>query len=1026
MTTILNMFAGNVHNNEPMTNPGYSSKKSTSLTQGDKFIKYQKKIKNKSKVKESFTSNSEYSGFDSYILSDETKKLLNFSQKLTNPSAAGKISEYDKQYKSALGNLEFQETGGSLAINEYYARINPKNPYLNTNISFSDGTIAYVTNQGIVKYYPSTEIYQATAGLNGCPSSKKVKPLNIPWLSEYTSPNITIPTNPPLLTGTPMTQGQSCGYEGTNVYVNTLLNKKVTSQYQGCYADNAITPAMTYIGGTPPEPYSVTISVQNPNFDYPQITGNSFQYINSDNAEWNGSTQVPGWNFNACLINSSEAWGFPMPYPYGSQAAVIQGPAMIGQIFNMTAVGVYILSVYAIGRPSPYASNEISIWCGPSTDNVGLSDPQNYIVGSFTPNQSSWQAYNVSFNITSTGMWNIGFWGGGGAGGGGGNYQGGGGGYYSTAIQNINISMSGVTSGGGGTYTADMCKEYAENNGYQYYAIQDANTSGVGYCAVSNNLIAATQYGESTTLKSLQNVWSSNTQGQPGNIAILNTSGSLVVVNTSGTTVYSTPYDSNYPTNYLGCYADTSTRAFSNAVTNGSVVDSNGPYSWNSSVQSCQQAAQANNMSFFGLQDSNIEGEAVCFIGDGNGTQYGPATNCTQFSDGTVNGGGWSNAVYSTNPGNISYFLSVTDQGLLSICLGQNPNDNQGTIWSIQATPQDANPAYSANFSITGQNWIPSGTALAAGDFVGSPSGYCALIMQQNGNLMFAVFDMVSNCATINGSEVGNFNANAIYALSEVGNLSDIGQVAYIDQNSTLYPYDSTNVGFSTNYTKIVGFDSSGNNLPNFPVANSTLDQCKSTCDSNDECYGFSLINGSCYQKNNQMYPNTQLNINPDSTLYIRNQIPVVAPFGVQSTTSNIDSSQYMNYIQNGQTVTGNGDSINGSGGQFNLINPATSPALQSAENTMNKYATGLNGELNIFNKTDLALQKQASKNVVGVKDGLKDLKKIQKKIKNFNLSTSNILDNSDIVVLQQNYNYMFWSILAIGTVIVSMQISKF
>jgi hypothetical protein len=1013
------MFSGNINNIEQMKNINYSKKSSTSLTQGEKFMKYQKKIKHKTKTMEGFTS--DYSGFSSKSLTAETKKILDKSKLLTNAKAETAFSEYENQYNSALGNLEFQETGGSLAINDYYARINPKNPYLNTNIAFTDGTIAYVTNQGVVKMYPSSEIFIATAGMNGCPSSKNITQLKFPWVAEYNSPGITIPTKPPLITGTPMTQGQSCGHEGTNVYVNTILNPNVKTKFQGCYADNAETPAMTYVGPAPPEPFNFTAPLQNPNFDYPQIPGNTYEYIVPDSydelLEPNSTAiTVPGWFFQAVLANNSEAWGFPMPYPYGNQAAVIQNVQSISQMVNMPSIGTYTLTVYAVGRPSPNYANEIAFFCG-----AGYVEPQSAVQGAFTPGQTSWEQFSFSLDITSTGMWSFGFFGLGDGGGGGGQY-------YATAIQNISIVDSGVTSGGGGGYyTADMCKEYAIYNGYQYYAIQDANSSGVGYCAVSNDLISATQYGKSLAPTAQVDAWSSNTSGQPGNTATLNISGSLVVMNSSGTTVYSTPNNSNYPANYLGCYADDSSRTFSNALSNGQVyaADANN-YSWNYSVQTCQQAAQANNMSYFGLQDSTIEGEAVCFIGNTNGTQLGPATNCTQFSDGTVNGGSWSNAVYLTSPGNVNYFLSVSDQGVLGIYLGQNPNDNQGTIWSFSITPQDANPNYVASNGISGQNWIATGTTLAPGDFVGSPSGYCALIMQTDGNLTFTIFRMASNCATINGSEVGNLGANAIYALDETGDINGLGQVAYIDQNSTLYPYDSNNVAPLNTYTKIDNFDSSGNNLPNSPIANSTVEQCQAVCDSNDECYGFSIINGSCYPKNNQMYPNTPLTINTNSTLYMRNQSPMVAPFGVQPTATNINSNQYKNYAQNGETVSNSGASINGSGGQFNLINPAKSPALQKAEKNMNSYADGLNKKMNKFNKVDIALQNQSTINVNGIKNGLTDLKEIQKKIQNFNLSTSEILDVSDITVLQKNYNYMFWSILAIGTVIASMHVSKF
>ena len=39
--------------------------------------------------------------------------------------------------------------------------------------------------------------------------------------------------------------------------------------------------------------------------------------------------------------------------------------------------------------------------------------------------------------------------------------------------------------------------------------------------------------------------------------------------------------------------------------------------------------------------------------------------------------------------------------------------------------------------------------------------------------------------------------------------------------------------------------------------------------------------------------------------------------------------------------------------------------------------------------------------------------------------SVDNILNDSDITVLQENYAYLFWSILAVGTVLVTMNVSK-
>ena len=1012
MATLINILSGNIQDvpNKNNKENFKNNQISTSLTHGQRFVKYQKKITKKSNKKEGFTS-----------LLQQTRNILNETKPLTSTNAESSMNNYSDQYNSTISQYEYAETGGTNAINDYYARINPNNPYLNTNIRFRSGEICYVTNQGVVKLYGNPEILKATAGLNGCPSSSNMTQLNIPWNPSYNNPGTTIPTKPPLITGTPMSQAQSCGYEGTNVYVNEMVGGNVTSSYKGCFADNSSSPAMTFIGGSPPEQPPSSGQIQNPDFDYPQIAGDSYQYINSNNTTDTGTT-VPGWNFyNACLINNSTAWGYPIPYPNGNQAACIQGPTGINQFIYLSS-GSYYISFYAVGRPAPYSSNQLTVAISDSSENNWST------ISTLTPGQSEWQLYTYPFNISQSAMWVIAFQG----------FEGQERANYSTAIQHViitqsspasTVSGSSGSSGSSGTYTEETCKQQAIYEGYKYYALQNANSSGYGYCAVSNDYISSTQYGPSTTTSNVIILWQSNTSGQTGNSVTLNNSGSLVVTNTSDTTVFTTPNPNNLSPSYLGCYGDgPNPRAFSNTVYNGSVISADGPWSWNSSVQSCQQAAAANDMAYFGLQASNIEGQSVCFIGNSlsQSNTYGPANNCTTFPDGTVSGGSYSNAIYQSGFGNINYFLSVTDTGLLAIYLGQNPDDQQALIWSYQGTPRQASQIYSAANTVTGTNWISSGTTLQPGEFVGSPNGYCALIMQPTGNLEFVTFTAEPNCATVNGSQVGGIGANAIYELSEAGNIENMGQVAYIDQNSTLYPYQSNNVAQSNTYSEIKYFDSPGNILSNAPTTPLTAEQCQEFCDSNDECYGFTVANGMCYPKNNNMYPVGQLAPNFEATLYVRNQVPVVPPFGIAPNVTNINSSQFSNYVTNGETVSNDGSSINGSGGQFSLINPSTNPQLMELNNKLNTQGNVINNALNTYNNSDVMVKNQSTANIAGLHNYEKDLENLQKKIKNFDLSTENILDNSDIAVLQQNYNYMFWTILAIGTVAITMNVSKF
>ena len=83
---------------------------------------------------------------------------------------------------------------------------------------------------------------------------------------------------------------------------------------------------------------------------------------------------------------------------------------------------------------------------------------------------------------------------------------------------------------------------------------------------------------------------------------------------------------------------------------------------------------------------------------------------------------------------------------------------------------------------------------------------------------------------------------------------------------------------------------------------------------------------------------------------------------------------------------------------------------------------------INLTNKFETGsqqLEQQAETNVQGITGYVKDIKSTNDKIKHFDTNTDNILNDSDIVVLQKNYDYLFWSIIATTTVIISMNIIK-
>ena len=961
---------------------------SVSLTQGNKFHNYQNKIKkNLEKNNKLFTSEG-FSNMDELNLSkngltQQTNKAIDTNSISSQQQQI--INNLNQEYQNALIDYENLVTQISGNTNNYFNRINPNNPYLDKTVSFIGGQIAYVTAQGILKYISSKEIQKSVS----IPTT--ITPLKIPWRNSYSSPGVAIPTKPPLVSGTPIQFGQSLGNEGTNVFVDQLLSSNVSPSYLGCYASNPNNNNMTFIGGTPPPANSGKI--QNGNFSQPQISANSYEYITSDST-------VPGWYFNAILVNSSSDWGYPIPYPNGSQCLCIQTTQYVSQTIYFATGIQYTLTFAACGRnccDGSGLSNPINVQLY-TTNNKFISTIFN-----FQPPVSQWTNYSTTFTVESSanfqlffsGTWTEGD--------------------RSTAIQNIQLT-TGNTSGG--TYTYAECEETAINNGYQYFALQNVNpSSSTGYCAVSNSKPAITQYGNSMIPSQMVTLWESKTTSS-GSIATLTNVGSLSVLNSDSQTIFSTPGTNAQPSNYLGCYGDGSNRAMS--------YYNNGSQQYD--LQQCQQIAQQEGSAYFGLQNSTSGTNAQCFLSNdfSQTTKYGKATNCTKINDGSYSGSGWSNAVYNTSNPNSNYFLILQDDGNMVIYRGTSPNDNQGIIWASGTNKklQQANPQYAASNGKYGKNWISSGQTLAAGDWVGSTTGNMVLIMQSNGNLVLYTFTMKINCQKMNDGNIGGgIGANAAYNIGMTAIPGNAGKLAYIDANSEAHLYPSTNTIYSNNYTSINGINTTGNDIPNAMFTGATVESCTKACNNNSACAGFTFDTSDnyCRPKTSSMYPYGG-EVNPDlnSNLYIRIKIPKTPPIGVSQNTNNTDTVTYQNYIHGGPISKEYGlyKATSVQREQLKQMQQKINLLAKQISRLNKKFGTGVN-----------ILQNQSEKNVTGLKDYLTNLTDVNKNIINTTKQNDgnlqNILSDSDIVVLQKNYSYLVWSILAAGAVLITMNIIK-
>jgi len=872
------------------------------LNQGTNFNNYQNKIKNK--IKKNINNVNSKEGFQNFNMTNENNNthLADKSKQILSETRAGNDKSLQNEYNAVLLQYQKKLAEVSGGTTDFLDRLNPqKNQYLNTNIHFTTGHVCYVTNQGVVKWIPSGEIWDSLRNSPG----KTYTDVNIPWISEYDTPGTTIPTSPSLVSGTNMALGETCGNEGANVYVDKLITD-TTASYNGCYVNNST----TFIGGSP----SIAETfITNGNFAQSQIANNSYKYLTWD------TTTVPGWNFNCVLANNSSAWGYPIPYPNGNQCVSIQKDQELwtANWMSFSSGVTYTISFDACGRNCCDGSGVAN------PIDVGLEGKSFY---SFTPPINKWTNYSTTFTVDSQQSMRISFKGTWTAG------------DRSSAIQNIAINKGSSTSSGG-TYTYDMCKQAAIDGGYKYFGLQNVNTgTSTGYCAVSNDSVGVVQKGTANAISSGVALWDTKTNNS-GTNASLTTQGALTVYNSSGASVFNTDNSTAQPSGYVGCYLDQSVRAMANLQ--GTNMD----------YASCKQKATDTGNSYFGLQNSTSGKNAECWFPNyKNDTRmYGKASNCTKIEDGTYSGGGWSNAIYSMDNTSI-YYLILQDDGNMCIYRGSGPNDNQGIIWDTKTTGPylKPNPAYTAAKGKYGTNWVSSGMTLAIGEFIGSTDGSTYLMMQADGNLVLYTSKDSENCQKMtDGNTGGGEGANALYELKEIGIPANLGKIGYVDSNSLLSIYGDSNIEQTTN--------GQAPKLKNLPV-------------------------------------------------------------GVSNKIVNIDSLAFEHYPKS--------DKMNSSYG-LATANTTQKQELDQLKTRLNQISQQLLDDTNTLNTDEIKVGNQSTLQTKNIANYLNEYKNTNAKIKNSTSNITGIVHDSNINVLKENYNYYFWSILAVGTVLVTMNITK-
>ncbi len=575
-----------------------------------------------------------------------------------------------------------------------------------------------------------------------------------------------------------------------------------------------------------------------------------------------------------------------------------------------------------------------------------------------------------------------------------------------------------------GVYSLDQCKSNAIYGGYKYFGLQNVDpVASTGKCVLTNDYSKASNTGTSYKVTKTVPLWFSSTGGSSGVSAVLSLQATLNVVNANGATIFSTPNAQKQPTNYIGCYGDTSNRSM--------IPLDNASHSFN--YDTCKQSAVNGNYSLFALQDSTTGNNAACFVSNdlSQSTKYGLANNCTTLSNGIVSGGAWSNALYNTvSPAN-EYFLQVLDNGNMVIYLGASPEQKQSLIWQSGTTGKSPNPNYKAAAGKYGRDYIKIGEPLGVNEFVGSVSGSAFLIMQFDGNLVLYTSDIETNCQKMkDGNMGGGLSGNALYELSATGDKSVIGKLAFVDDDGLLNEYPESMQQYTTEYIMFPGQNSLDNDIKSAQV--SGVEECQKLCNDDALCSGiaYQSSTNTCYTKNNGTFPNADLVQDATFSFGLRKKQPVTEYCSTKSV--NIDSNAYLNY-KKGKEMTSD-KRCNES-----LIDKETKNKLDKIKVQMNELGQKIADKLGSMYKANTNYRKTINDNTVKFNGDLdefdKTVNKIRREFNDNNIASNNIEGmqimayndlngiqrDTQLYVLQQNYSYIAWGLLAVGVAAITL-----
>jgi hypothetical protein len=560
-----------------------------------------------------------------------------------------------------------------------------------------------------------------------------------------------------------------------------------------------------------------------------------------------------------------------------------------------------------------------------------------------------------------------------------------------------------------GYTTYEKCQQYAANNSYSYFGLQNVRSDNTATCYVSNDIGVIKSYGDGTNKTSSLAIWSSKTNGSGATMCYITNDGRVILKDSSDKTVWQSSNGVENCVNGGNINIDTLTATYGGNCNRQKKYKVN-PGNVTNKVKDMLKKNQQNPISI----TNSVFGDPAggCRKGWDTAYQCGTAWKTTHidYAEG-------QNFIYdcSSEVKACTFQLMVQSDGNVSLY------QNNTSIWSTSTNgkQQTINPNWIASKGKFGRNYMKTTEFLGIGEWIGSDDGSIKLVMQKDGNLVLYTSTTTSGCKRMsNGNMYGDKLVNAVYKINQSGNRNTLGKMGYVNEQGELKEYSESMIGFVNDYQIYPNTDSLNNTLESIIATDESA--CQEKCNTNDECAGYvyQKSTNTCWLKNKNMYPKGEKSYNKNTIMGIRKKEST----SCNKNVVNIDTIQYDNYTKFSGDLSCDIPTFSESEKiEYEKVNEELYRLGEDIINKMNDLYNRNNNISNTINMNDEKFKKDLEEyNLINLR-----IKKLNNIEGMRNLTNSNNLNgmikDSDLRVLQSNYSYTLWSMLAVGLLTITV-----